>query len=145
MTPDLRGIEHDWIAVDQDGHLGFFSTAGAGFYPVFFADNLDVFVEAIEDLLQLPESSQVLFAPNLSTWLTNDWRSFAARGFYAYDCDPCGGPYRKVAAPKSPVHVSDISSSMQLLAGKIRFDSICFSNRNVINESDAEGIKIVNS
>lgn len=143
MKMDLRGIEYDWLAVDKDGHLGFFSTAGSGFYPVLFAKNLEIYQEMIGFILTLSECTDTLFAPHLSKGVSNDWRDFAARGFYAFDGDPSGGPYRKVAAPVSPILVSDILlESIRSSIEKIKFELICFQDLSVIKKNQAYGIEI---
>jgi hypothetical protein len=30
---DIQGFEYDWLAVDLDGHVAVFTTAGDGFAP----------------------------------------------------------------------------------------------------------------
>lgn len=142
MVRDLRGFEFDWLAVDKDGHLGFFSTAGAGFYPVILAEDITTYEACIEDILSIPKCTEVSFSPGLSPGLQNDWRDFAARGFYAYDCDPCGGPYLKVAAPVSPVLISEVPEPMRSMIEKVRFKSACFNDLNIIKEFHANGIEI---
>lgn len=37
----IQGFEYDWLACDQDGFVGFFSTAGGGYAPDEFLQDVD--------------------------------------------------------------------------------------------------------
>ncbi len=50
---DIEGFEHDWLAVDVAGHVGFFSSAGGGVAPRAYLDEVAAFEGAIEVLLPL--------------------------------------------------------------------------------------------
>ena len=43
---DLRGIDSDWLARDADDYVGLLSTAGGGYTPEGFVQNLDAHVAA---------------------------------------------------------------------------------------------------
>lgn len=44
---DIRGSEYDWLAVDIEGFVGLFSTAGGGDAPDAFLEDIDAFDAAI--------------------------------------------------------------------------------------------------
>ena len=87
MRPELQGREVDWFAVDGEGHLALFATAGEGFVP-------EVALARIEEHEALAESLPAPHAGNRSVW--ND---YAAQGFFVYDWSLPGGPYERRAVP----------------------------------------------
>ena len=143
MSIDLSGFEFDWLACDGRNHVAFFSTAGAGFYPVYFSMNLDEYRHAIGNLLKMKETSDVAFFPEIKAGLKNDWRDLAARGLFSYDCDPCGGDYVLVAKPLKPIFISDLPRDLARIVSIERFKSIDFSASNKIKPSDAIDMNIV--
>jgi len=74
---DIEGLEYDWLAVDADGFVGFFSTAGAGYVPSAFLRNVDAFDGAISAVLELPARSDAHCTRELPAGLTNTWRLVA--------------------------------------------------------------------
>src|SRR5262245_42224964 len=95
---DIRGLEYDWIGMDADGHVAFFSTAGGGYAPDELLRDTDLYDEAIEAILAVPARTEARFAPALAPGRENTWKLMAERGLFAFDSDPHGGPYRLVSA-----------------------------------------------
>ncbi len=86
--PGLAGKEFDWFAIDSEGHLALFATAGEGFVPesvkMHYAQHM-----SISDLLE---------TPNIGT--AKVWDDYAAYGLYVFDWDLPGGPsYTRRARP----------------------------------------------
>ena len=96
---EIEGLEYDWLGRDSSGHFALFSTAGAGYAPPEFLRDTEAHFVAIREVLELPQTTEARFFPAVAPGLANEWRLVAERGLYAYDCDPCGGPYQLVAAP----------------------------------------------
>jgi hypothetical protein len=109
---DILGFEYDWLASDADGHVALFSTAGGGYAPASFLGDTESHGAAIEAILALPKSTETRFAPALAPDLENTWLMVAERGLFAFDSHADGGPYRMVAAPEAPIHVSRLPSSV---------------------------------
>jgi hypothetical protein len=103
---DLAGLEHDWLAVDADGRVALFSSAGGGVIPDAVACTIDAHDAAIAAILARPASTRALLAPAVLG--ENTWRLVAERGLYAYDADPNGGPYRRVAVPEVPARLDEV-------------------------------------
>jgi hypothetical protein len=91
MLPDLRGIEFDWFAVDSDGNLALFATAGEGFLPESVA----------EHHMDHSSLSESLPAPRNGT--PEVWNDYAALGLYVFDWALPGGPYEIRALPTCEV------------------------------------------
>jgi hypothetical protein len=130
----IRGFEYDWLASDADGHVALFSTAGGGYAPEEFLDDIDVHDLAIATILWLPVSTRARSAPQLSTHLPNTWRGVAERELFAYDSDFHGGPYRLVAAPEIPVHVGDLPASVAGAVRSVSFRNLCFADQSALDE-----------
>jgi len=101
---EAEGIEWDWFACDEDGHVALISSGGSGQVPSILLAHQP----AIDDLLarlgiECDEHS---------------WRRAAERGFFAFDIDVRGGPFRRLAKPKQPKLLSDLSEPDRLLVSR---------------------------
>lgn len=90
MLLDLQGREFDWFAIDSQGNLAMFSTAGEGFIPKAVSEYVALY-EAVSDLLE---------APNTGT--AQVWNDYSAQGLYVFDWSILGGPYVRSALPSMP-------------------------------------------
>jgi hypothetical protein len=88
---------------------------------------------AIDVVLALPASTVAKFAPDLAPGVVNTWRLVAERGWYAFDCDPTGGPYFLVAAPAVPVHVGALPAAVAGVVARISV-RLCFGDRSIVTE-----------
>lgn len=116
---DIEGIEYDWLARDEDGHVAMFSTAGAGYAPPTFLRDTDAHDAAFDALLALPATTSAKFFPEIAPGLKNTWKLVAERGLFAFDCDPNGGPYRLVAAPTVAVHADSLPPAVSKVAARV--------------------------
>lgn len=83
---EFEGREYDWLGSDEEGCVALFMSAGGGRLP-------PQFVVAHDDAVRALLGS----GPGAS-----DGAEATRRGLYAYDADPNGGPYRRVASPTTP-------------------------------------------
>jgi hypothetical protein len=84
---ELEGREFDWYAIDSEGNIGLFSTAGEGTIP---GTVMDAYSEH-DDI------SDQLESPN---WGNSEvWSDYAKLGLYVYDWDLPGGPYKRERVP----------------------------------------------
>ncbi|MBU8900117.1 hypothetical protein KRR26_31380 [Corallococcus sp. M34] len=130
---DIRGLEYDWLAVDADGHVGFFSTAGGGYAPDGFLADAESFGATIEALEASPATTTARFAPSLTSEYTNSWRLMAERGLFAFDSDFFGGPYRLVAAPEVPVRVTDLPARVVEVLTRVVLRDLRFREQAVLS------------
>lgn len=113
---DIIGFEYNWLDRDEDGHVALFTTAGAGYAPKAFLRDTDAHYDAIQTVLALPASTTALFFPDVGEGCINTWQLVAERGLYAYDSNPNGGPYDRVAAPQNPVRIETLPESVAVVA-----------------------------
>ena len=135
---DVSGLEADWLACDADGHVALFSTAGSGYAPPEFLKDIEAHDTAIETIESLPASTRAAFFPELKPHLKNSWRLAAERGLFAFDSDPSGGPYKLVAAPVEPAHLSDFPEHIASLIERIRFRTIRFADHKLLTNAQIE-------
>ena len=84
---ELEGREFDWFAIDSEGNIGLFSTAGEGAIPS----------SVMEAYSEHDNVSEQLESPN---WGSSEvWSDYAALGLYVYDWNLHGGPYIREREP----------------------------------------------
>ena len=105
---DFHGTEFDWFAHDLEGFVAVMSSAGSGRFPALLAPmgpEIDAVLEAMGIHYRSPASSR---APGL--------------GFYAYDTDMNGGPYRRTGAPQRPRRLEDLTGKLRDFAECVAID-----------------------
>lgn len=139
MTPksseDVRGIEYDWLAIDVENHVALFTTAGGGYTPDEFLRDTDAHDAAIEAILALPVRTTALFVPTLPAGKQNTWKRMAERGLFAFDADANGGPYRRVAAPQSPVRIDDLPEEVVAVVLDLKSRDLRFARLTEVTAS----------
>lgn len=85
---EIVGVEFDWLAIDREGRLALFATAGSGMAPGFATDAREL-LDAVLSLIETPNwgSAQV-------------WDDYASVGLYVYDWDVSIGAYRRLRTPE---------------------------------------------
>jgi hypothetical protein len=132
---EIQGQEYDWLAADSEGLVGFFSTAGGGYAPQAFLDDVNAFDSAIAAVLSLPATGSATCFRELRTRLTNTWKLVAERGLYAFDSSPLGGAYRLIATPDTPARLKDLPASVGHVAGRVVLPDVTFRSSSEITES----------
>jgi hypothetical protein len=132
---DIQGLEYDWLASDSEGHVALFSTAGAGHAPREFLLDTDAHDAAIDAILAGPATTTARFAPTVAPGLKNTWALVAERGLFAFDCDPNGGPYRKVAAPQLPIRIESLPAAAVEVVSRIRL-AVRFEHQTSLSAED---------
>ena len=123
LRSDIEGSEFDWFAVDSQGRVGHFSTAGLGAVPKIVLEHISQTESLAEDLLGLPVVGQA--AGHLVGNIT-DWLEMARRGVYSFDWQHSNGAYRLAATPSSELKVGTLPESMQTTLSKVKFSSLRF-------------------
>jgi hypothetical protein len=124
------GIDCVWLALDGDGHVGAFVSAGAGPIPER-ALACEHGVEDIEKaLLQLPRKStaQLLIADDVPSFV-----DIAERGLFVYDWQDvhrnrrdCTHKYEPVAKPINPISAADLNPWLFEFARCVTFEHCRF-------------------
>jgi len=110
------GIEFDWFAVDDCGHVGLFSTAGYGPVPAAVLEHtaeLDAVYNTWRDAVS--PSGRCIERP-LRQGDFGDWVSAAERGLYGFDWKIWDRPYERLTVPSHPRHVDDLPPDLRKLA-----------------------------
>lgn len=129
-----KGLEYDWLAIDADGFVALFSTAGAGFAPDELLRDPEAFDAAIAAVLDTPARSTVECGRDLPSGRVNTWRLVAERGLFAFDSDPSGGPYRLIAKPHAPVRATELPRSVASVAERITMPTVSFNSLTEVSE-----------
>ncbi len=109
--PERTDVE--WLAVDRDGRVGVFTTAGSGPIPTVYLDSegiLEQVWDAVRGLPEVCDHDLLVALPR-----PDDFISFARRGFFSYDWADVQGAgrhlgrrYELQARPLAPVTVDSV-------------------------------------
>lgn len=104
-TDPLVGTEFDWVAVDQSGNIGIFSTAGYGAVPrcaIRWRDDYENLIDWIGRRAGLPPFADLMT-------FTGDIP------IYGFDWIPHSGPYRRVQLPRGmpPVRLDELPEELR--------------------------------
>ena len=136
---DILGLEYDWLAVDQEGHVALFSTAGGGRAPQAVLEDTDVHDAGLDALMALEPHSSLRFGRELKVGLKNTWNEAARRGVFAFDSDPHGAPYQLVAAPKHPILLHEAPGPTAIAAGAVKLPHLRFTEMEQAETTDVGG------
>jgi hypothetical protein len=131
----ILGLEFDWLAVDSESHVAFFSTAGAGYAPAAFVEDTEAHSRAIDEILTMPVRTKALCERELAPGLVNTWRLVAERGVFAFDSDPLGGPYRLIARPDVPVRLAELPAAVAEVVQGVTLRTVRFDEARELSES----------
>jgi hypothetical protein len=115
---ELEGREFDWFAIDCEGNIGLFSTAGEGTIPS----------AVMEAYSEHDKISEQLESPG---WGSSEvWSDYAALGLYVYDWSLHGGPYKKERAPSKVINAELKQKLLSL--GSLHSFSVKFAEQKEI-------------
>ena len=112
--PCLKGTDFTWFAVDQDGCIGVFTTAGEGTVPQSVIENSAAHT-AVAETLELPN------------WGSEHiWSDYAKLGFFVFDWDLEIDGYVRMSVPLTaadPTLVSRINAITRVPRQPFTFSS----------------------
>jgi hypothetical protein len=123
LRDQIDGREFDWFAIDVDGSIGHFSSAGFGLVPI---DILERFEEADvlpEQFLGLPIVGEAIghLKGNIA-----DWLEMARRGLYSFDWNDSKAIYCRAATPQETILFSALPVGFDAGLPVIRLPAVCF-------------------
>ena len=134
---DLEGIDAAWIAVDAQGHVALFITAGEGSVPESALPSTE---DAETEVLALPESCDCDLLVDVPR--PDDFVAIARRGIFAYDWVAAHGLQEKVPAhyalqarPSRPLVLTHLPASLQALAARTVLSSVSFGSAAIVLDS----------
>jgi hypothetical protein len=139
-------VDLSWLAVDRDGHVAWLVTFGSAVVPGWLdaqarasdGKSLELIADVEEMLAALPERSELGASNGDDAAADADWRDSARRGMFAFDWAVYSGPYRVVAAPKTPLHVDELPRAMADLAKRSSFKEVCFLECSSLGVADVK-------
>lgn len=121
VKDDIRGLEFDWYACDQVGHLALLASAGSALVPA-------AILEATGDRDRLDEHFRV------ARQLRSEWEQFAEIGLFVYDCgSPHAEGYRRVAVPANALRYRDLPGDLTQAAAVFCFSGLSFTDTVTID------------
>jgi hypothetical protein len=124
-----EGREFDWFAVDGDGYVGHFATAGYGPVPTAVLDRFNELRELDGRVSGLPVvGAAVGHLPGR----IDDWLAMAQRGLFSYDWQHWSGPYRRAATPSVPVRVTELPDELRALVRVVEWPGVRFAESQSI-------------
>ena len=123
----------DWYALDQDGHLGHFTTAGLRALPISVKQDREAAESLTEYFFRVaPVQGNFSVRPEAETdcggWkkqgrerYLRDFVFMASKGLFSFDTEVNHGDntrYFLVVAPKRPLRLSELPSTIQLVVSR---------------------------
>lgn len=130
-----KGIDCIWIAMDQNGSLAAFVTAGFAPIPTLVLNSSLVELESIEQILieQFPVIGEANLIVNLPR--PNDFIAISKRGLFVYDWDDNQQKYILISTPTYLKNYTDLAQGLKSYIQKLLLDSYDFSKSDNINVS----------
>ncbi len=158
---ELRGIDYAWCAIDRDGHVAVFTTAGAAPVPHWIdpAWN-DAVLDAIEALPERGEyrleardvfrhdprsktlelvriGDEPIHDGDPAAAGLRDWRRWARLGLFAYDWVDVHRPHsaqsQRYELIAAPTNPIAAAGMPSALVSQPRLDGVCFANARLID------------
>ena len=107
------GEEYDWAALDKDGNIGYFSTAGCGPIP-HICENEAYFENLFEDIKALKKTCEATPEETRANANLSDWLLISERGLYAYDRSQKNKRYELIDSPKARPKLTEIPNHKQI-------------------------------
>lgn len=123
---ELQGVEFDWFAIDQDGSVALFATAGFGPVPAS--------VLAASEAHDAVGESIVI--TGFGTYEV--WQSYAQAGLYVFDWSDSEGSYVRVSEPSAGKEFKQ-ARAVAAIPGLLQLP-LLFSNTAVVSPSWPDGI-----
>lgn len=108
---DLWGQEYDWMAIDEVGSVGFFSSGGIGPVPQICIEDECLFDDAFELIVRNEKRCNYEQLSGFDVSVSSDG-DIARRGIFTFDWDSELSKYVAVCVPLEPI-------SIEMLNGKL--------------------------
>lgn len=141
----------DWFAVDAEGKIGHFTTAGMRALPRTVKLDREAALGLIDYFEKAPKSIPYVVRPEVErdadgwpddaarSWYLKDFIEMASTGLFSYDTHTDGrSDYFLVAFPKYPLHVDQLPQEIRDLVQRTKSPFV-FSKSPYISEGDTKG------
>jgi hypothetical protein len=137
INPD--GIDLSWFAVDRDGHVGFFTSAGSRIVPEVVLKSRETWESLKKAIHSLPRTGKGSLRFSEGGNL-KDWIEMAARGLFAYDFKSYdtavfeNGDYQIIATPSQPLVIASLGEAVGQALSVVTMKTICFAKENLVQK-----------
>ncbi len=128
---ELAALDLDWFAVDKDGFIAHFATAG-GSLPASVADHKENHERIIKYFRLIPATRRigkpdtefglhvVLDDAQARSRYLEDFRSMGMRGLYSYDAAPLtnGHVFVRIYSPEAPLRRSELPPEIAMILSR---------------------------
>ncbi len=135
---DMRGLEFDWWAIDQDDHVALFCTAGQGDIPteVLKAYGDQPTDPDLRDLIPQLVPSGPWQEEGRGPGTCREFRDLGARGVFVFDGLLAPGPYERIIRPANPVRLHALPTGVREAVVLVRLSQVCFAEVDAIKPRD---------
>lgn len=155
----------DWYAIDRDGNIGQFSTAGHRLLPVSFASNKEMteklsnYFESLSfgerdfficpslknNSLALKNMFNLSFeAKQMSDISKHFGKRMASRGLFSYDSNTMWNPkyksYFRFAIPKQELKIDHLPHEIKAILENFRLSQISFAEADLISDEITDNL-----
>lgn len=118
---DAVGENCSWVAIDNDGLLGYFDIDYDGPLPTYYSDNLALLDDVYEDIVYgLPVTSGYLVAPNMEPNYGDVLIS--ERGIYCFGWNTDLAAFQLKVVPETPLHISSLDDRYRKMFARVHLD-----------------------
>lgn len=138
MIENFDGADCVWIALDRNGYLAAFITAGIG--PIFVSAYKQFVISEDTEayICGLAHTSEVRLLVNVPR--PDDFIALAARGFFVYDWQDVYrtdknrlSAYEMVAVPLTPLHISNAPEKIKEIVDTVELTDILFATEQRVS------------
>ncbi len=137
IIPGGGGSEFDWFGVDQNGHLGVFSTSNIGYIPEMVKTSWSRYHELWTEISSLPLRFKARLIIQGKGWY-DDWLKYSQQGLIAFDFGDVHRTiktevYDLMSIPEKLMGVSELGIKSGLVAEMPQF-RLSFNQEKGISE-----------
>ncbi len=126
--------EFDWFALDLNGKVACFVTAGFALVPKLVFRDKETLWKIYSYFYKEPED--YAYVRKTSSLLEYDVSHYANKGLYSYDNQSdINKPYQLVCSPKNPIHVTDVPSEIGKWLEPLTLRELSFGDSSTIDIS----------
>ena len=139
MRINADGIDLGWFAVDKDGHVGFFTSAGSLIVPEAVLQSRETYESLSKAIKSLPPAGKGS-VQHSGGGNRKDWIEMAARGLFAYDFKSYdtevykNGDYQIIALPSRPLVIASLSEAVGPALSAVTMKTVCFAHAKLIEK-----------
>lgn len=127
---EFSRVEYDWLGVDKNGYIGFFSSAGFGPIPeTVIKPNLSI--DLTQEILGLPKCSETE-SIQLQDRKISEWIEIAERGLFSFDWSFNSDSYEMVSWPETPVFFKEFLKRTDNLIAFIHLPNLDFISSKIL-------------